>query len=192
MRDEGIVLRSSGMKLSLLSRTKGRIDVVLFAQRGPTLISSGTVISYTAGTAQRGFLVIENKEVEHVPFAWAREGIYFLHYLLEVCYFFIPVGSGGTTIFALFEDVYRNFKILEPVISQKMVVCKLFAHLGIYPDDESFAPAVQLLLITPIDNMATTDLQLIAEDILDAWLLWCVCSHPHGKWFKAMPSLIKK
>lgn len=191
-RDEGIVLRHSGSRIALLSKKRGRVDVLLFPRKGPSKLSAGVVISYDQQKAlQRGLPIIQNSALEYIPMVWARYDILFLHCLLEVCYFFIPVGSGGRSIFVLLEEIYRNFQAFETVKSKKIVLCKLLAHLGVHPDQEQFQICAQILLDIPVDNREVTDLQLTVEDLVDNWIVWCVNSHPQGKWFKAVPFLMK-
>ncbi len=190
-RDEGVVLRHSGKRVGLLTRNKGRIDVLLFPKKGPSKLSCGTIISYSYKQRDRGWLIIENDEIEHSPLVFARQDIYFLHYLLEVCYFFIPTGSGGKGVFVLLEEIYRNFKAFEHPVLKKMVLCKLLAHLGLCPEEPTIQSHAEILLEVPIDNIETSTLQLVFEGVLDEWITWCICAHPQGKWFKAMPSLIK-
>lgn len=190
-RDEGIVLRHSWQRVALLSAKKGRTEMLLFRKKGPYKLSCGALISYTQKRGSRGLAVIENMVIEHMPLVWARQDIYFLHYLLELCYYFIPVASGGRHIFILMQQIYRNFKAFESTLCKKIVLCKLLSHLGVMPEQEPFQSCAHLLLNTPIDNIGITDLELIVEDTLDEWLTWSVSSHPYGKWFKAMPSLLK-
>lgn len=191
-RDEGIVLRHTGTCLALLTKKRGRIDVLYFPRKGPNKISCGAIIAFDQQKAgQRGLPVLESMVIEHVPLVWARHDIYFLHYLLEACYFFIPIGSGGRSIFYLLEELYRNFQGFETIASKKMVLCKLFAHLGVHPEQEQFTQTAQVLLDIPVDNIGTTDLKLSVEDLFDNWIMWCINFHPQGKWFKAVPFLLK-
>jgi hypothetical protein len=190
-RDQGVVLRHSGKRVALLSRDKGRVDLLFFPKKGPYKLSCGSIISYGQKKNNHGLMIIEDNQLENIPFIFARQDIYFLHYLLEVCYFFIPVGSGGKSIFILLEEVYRNFQAFEQPIFKKMVLCKLLAHLGVCPEEQTIQSHAQTLLEVPIDNIGVTNLELVLEGVLDEWLTWCISSHPQGKWFKAMPSLIK-
>jgi len=190
-RDEGIVLRHLDKRVSLLSRGSGRIDVLRFSSHGPSILSCGALISYSWKQGNRGWKILQNDSLEYLPLVLARHDIYFLHYLLELCYFFIPVGSGGHTIFLLLKQVYQNFQAFEQLKDKKIVICKFLAHLGVCPEDPTIQSYTQIFLEVPIDNIGITNLELVLEDVLDEWLAWCIYSHPHGKWFKAMPSLIK-
>lgn len=184
-RDEAVVLRHLGTRVALLSRKKGRIDVLLFSKKGPSKLSCGAIISYDHKYNNRGLMVIENDQLEHMPLLFARQDIYFLHYLLEMCYFFIPVGSGGRSIFILLEQVYKNFQAFDQPYFKKMVLCKFFAHLGVCPEEETMQVHAQILLEVPIDKIGITPCELILEGVLDEWLTWCMCAHPQGKWFKS-------
>jgi hypothetical protein len=191
-RDEGIVLGHSGNRVALLSKKRGRIDALFFPRKGPSKLSPGAIISYDQQKMTRGGLpLLCNSTMEHIPMVWARYDLLFLHCLLEACSFFIPVGSGGRSIFLLLEEIYRNFQAFETVQSKKIILCKLLAHLGVHPEQEQFQKYAQILLDIPVDNRGVTDLELTIEDLCDSWIVWSVNFHPQGKWFKAIPFLIK-
>jgi len=189
-RDEAIILRHTGVRYAFLAEKRGRIDVTLFNKMGQPQLSPGVIISYTGHRSNYGSLVAQDVVVEHVPLAWARQDIYLLHYIMEVCYFLIPVGSGEQSIFYLLKDIYRNFPSFTDSIHKKIVVCKFLAHLGICPDTQPFHSYLKILLETPVDNTGIMDLQLICEEDANKWLMWCMHLHPHGKWFKALPFLL--
>jgi len=190
----GLLLRYNGRRASLLSKQKGRVDLLLFASQTKQPLSPGALVSYyekKKPTVSYTMAIADDVQTEYMPLLWARQDIYFLHYLLEVCYYFLPEGSGGSSFFALLKQVYQNFSLFKDEKDKKGLLCKLFSHLGVCPEYESFQEAAHQLLLFPIDNTLTTNLQLISEEIYDQWIMWCVASHPYGKWFKAMPSLIK-
>lgn len=190
-RDEGIVLRCSWQRVALLSERKGRIDLLLFSKKGPSKLSCGMFVSYTEKQGRTHLGIMEDMVIEYIPLAWARQDIYFLHYLLELCYYFIPVGSREHHFLSLIKQIYKNFDAFKSIYKRKLVLCKLLSHLGVIPDEEVFQSCAQILLNTHVDNIGITDLELIIEDTLDDWLTWCISSHPRGKWFKAIPSLLK-
>lgn len=190
MQDEGIILRKSGYVLALITKERGRIDGLFFPKKLHQVISLGTIVSYTERKNKDHF-ILEETVIEHVPLEWARENIYLLHYVLEICYFFMPVGSGGKRIFLLLKDIYRNFGLFHTTEHQKIIVCKLLAHLGIIPDNIVIQASASLLLETAIDELDIIVMKTIAINDLEEWISWALMSHKEGEWFKAVPLLLK-
>lgn len=189
MHDEAIILRKSGSVVALITRDRGRIDRFFFPKRLQNNISAGTIISYQEQN-KKNYTMIEEITIEHVPLEWARTDIYLLHYILEICYFFMPVDGGGRAIFLLVKDMYRNFNLFTSLEHQKIIVCKLLAHLGIIPDNDSIHEQATLLLQTSIDTLDIIASQIHIYDC-EQWITWALESHKEGEWFKAVPLLLK-
>lgn len=190
MHDEGIILRKSGAVLALITKERGRIDGLFFPKRIHQVISLGTIVSYSE-TKKRDQLILDETVIEHVPLEWARNDIHLLHYILEVCYFFMPVGSGGKSIFLILKEIYRNFNLFHTTSHQKIIVCKLLAHLGIIPDNSTVHESASLLLETPVDKLDMINNEVVSIDGLDEWITWALVSHKEGEWFRAVPLLLK-
>ena len=73
-----------------------------------------------------------------------------------------------------------------------MILCKLLALLGIYPDEKSIHTLAYELRIMPIDKLLDAPLELNSEELMSRWLFWCMEIHPKGKFFKALPFLLEK
>ena len=189
MSCEAIVLKFSGRRLSLLSKEKGRIERHFYPQKPWMKLSSGSLVTYTEGDKKNQ---LEAVTVNYVPLFCARRDIMFLHAFLEVCNFFIPEGSGGSLFYTFLCSLYKDFLQFDSLYLKKRVLCKALSHLGVHPEHRQFHSYIHMLLEIPIDNLAATDIQLLKEEILDQWLVWCIDSHPQGKWFKAMPFLLKE
>jgi hypothetical protein len=188
----GIVLVYKGRNISVLEDQQGRVDAIFYTSLfSQTRIQKGSIITYYAIRDKYQKLVLQDVVIEHVPLAWARHDIYFLHYLLETCYYFIPQGSGCRETFNFFLELFDNFSFFTTDLHKKRVIGKLFSHLGVYPSDTKIEHCVEQFLKTPIDNLVRADLQLANEDILDKWIFWCMQTHPQRQWFKAIPTLLK-
>ena len=188
----GIVLFYKGRTISLLEEQQGRVDAILYSSLfAQTRVQKGSIISYRMEQDKYQNLVLQDVEIEHTPLGWGRYDIYFLHYLLEVCYYFVPQGGGCKITFNFFLELFKNFESFTTSLHKKRVMGKLFSQLGIYPNDSAVQGCVELFLETPIDNLVTADLQLANEEILDQWILWCIQTHPQRQWFKAIPELLK-
>lgn len=190
MQDEGIILRKSGHVLALITKERGRVDVLFFPKRLHQVMALGTIVSYSE-KKQRDRFIMEETMIEHIPLEWARNDIHLLHYVLEICYFFMPVGSGGKSTFLLLKDIYRNFNLFHTVEHQKIIVCKLLAHLGIIQDNSSIHEFANLLLKTSIDKLDMLTINSICMDDLEEWITWALVTHKEGEWFRAVPLLLK-
>jgi hypothetical protein len=188
----GIVLLYKGRSISLLDPIQGRIDAILYSSAyAKTRVVPGSIISYSVTRDRYQNIVLQNVEIDHVPLCWGRHDIHLLHYLLEICYYFIPQGAGCKNTFTLFITLFKNFSSFKTVLDKKNVLCKILSELGMYPHVPEIQSCVEELLEKPVDNLMARDLQLTNEDLLDQWLLWCIQTHPQGKWFKAIPTLLK-
>jgi hypothetical protein len=190
MQDEGIILRKSGHILALITKERGRVDALFFPKRIHQVLSLGTILSYSEKKHREQF-IIEQTMIEHVPLEWARSDIHLLHYVLEICYFFMPVGGGGKSTFLLLKDIYRNFNLFYTVDHQKIIVCKLLAHLGIIQDNSTMHELALLLLETSIDKLDILNSNTICIDDLHEWIAWALMTHKEGEWFRAVPLLLK-
>ena len=191
-RRTGIVLLYKGRNLSLLESQQGRIDAIFYTSLfAKTRIQKGSIISYYAVRDKYQNLLIQDVEIEHMPLVWGRSDIYFLHYLLETCYYFVPQGVGCKITFDFFLQLFSHFDSFKTELDKKRVIAKLFSQLGVYPHDDVIQHCVEQFLKTPIDNLVCPDLQLANEDLLDRWILWCMQTHPQRQWFKAIPNLLK-
>jgi len=192
-RITALVLRVKGKNIALFEQTQGRVDVLFYQSLYKTVqLQQGSLI--TCAYKDPHFVtapLIEDVVVEHMPLAWAQIDIHFLHYILEVYYFFLPHGFECSLSFSFFLELFSQYASLITIFRKKVIVCKLFSLLGVYPHDKEVYEHVMYLLKSPIDNLMYQDLPLANEGVLDQWLLWCVKMHPQGKLFKAIPHLLK-
>lgn len=191
-RRTGIVLLYKGRYISVLEEYHGRVDAIfytsLFAQ---TRVQKGSIITYYVVRDKYQKLLLQDVEIEHTPLNWGRCDIYFLHCLLEMCYYFVPQGVGCKKTFQFFLELFSNFSSFKTELDKKRVIAKLFSELGVYPHDSAIEHSVEQFLKTPIDNLVRADLQLANEALLDRWILWCMQTHPQRQWFRAIPNLLK-
>ena len=186
-RNVGIVLRHFGRYITIFDRTHRRRDVITY--RVP--VSRGAFISYIL-TQDKGQQIAIDVQLEYMPLAQARLDIYFLHSLLEMCYYFIPEGGIEVPIYSFLLKILRSFELLTSGGAQKSVLCIFFAHLGIYPPEAQLCGFVEVFLNTPIDNVVQGNLELAHEDFLNKWLIWCVNMYPQGKKCKSLPLFLQK
>ncbi len=189
----GLVLRSWSGTVSLFSQQEGRIERKWYQVGHRAPLHRGSFISYTlqAGVARTQNLLM-NVELERCGTLWAIQDMYLFHALLEACYYFIPLGSDAQQAYTFLMDLFDRFHFFSLAVQKKMVLCKFFTLLGMYPDDVRVHHLAAALLKMPIDNLVDTILELNTEELMNQWLSWCIEVHPKGKFFKAMPLLLEK
>ncbi len=186
-RQVGIVLNHAGRNITIFERTQHRLDAITYTKNW----ARGSFVSYLL-VYQKGKVILEDVSLEYMPLIQARFDIYFLHSLLEICYNFIPEGGCEFVLYPLIVKVLRAFDTISSENHKKILLCRLFAHLGIYPtNSELYAPLEEFLKM-PIDNLIAGNLELANEVFFDRWLEWCLENYPQGKKCKALPLLLQK
>ena len=176
----------------LFEEHRGRFQASMYLNQKRTMTPTvGMCISYKRDSDKYGKMILEEVEIELVPLEQAKKDIHFFHYLLEFCVYFIPEGIGEPSIFMFFMTILKNYDQYAERLVQKKVLCKMLSHLGVYPYADHWNMQVQELLKTSIDSIYQDHLPMCDEHTLDQWLLWSIQSHPQGRWFKAIPFLLK-
>lgn len=179
----GIVLKTympSQCKISLLDKTLGKISGI------PTRtdISNGICIAYFT-QKNKSVYFIQNIEIIDMPFALAQQDILFLHHVLELCYYFVPVGSRIPRLSEALIALYTHENIFRTTRTKKVFLFQLFTIIGMYPEESAFqTPFFHKMALTSIDTLEDQALDLINEQQLDAWLLRCIAAHPCASNFK--------
>ena len=187
LRQVGIVLHHKGKNIVVLERNQHRFSAVTYVKN----ISRGAFISYFV-SYEKGEHILQDVVLEYMPLMQARSDIYFLHSLIEICYYFIPESGYEFFIYPVLIKILRSFNDVNSEKIKKMILCRMFAYLGIYPIDSEFYSALEQFIKMPIDNLIVGNLELANEDFFDEWLAWCLENHPQGKKCKALPLLLQK
>src|SRR3989304_6551294 len=128
-------------KIILFNRIIGKFQArICFPKKNNFFneIEAGTLIEYNSVPHNKQ-LTIELKQIYYVPFALASNNILFLHHFLEICHFFISFESyDNSKIFDLLIFVYQVDNGILRVQTQKLFLFRLFALLGLYPEQNVF------------------------------------------------------
>ena len=185
----GIVLRiyTGKNKIALLDAIKGRIDGGVFSSS----VCVGAVLRYQiAGRHDRHLL--DAIEIEDIPFALARSDLLFLHHVLEICYYFIPIGSCVAGVFELLQFLYTVDYSSCGMQCKKLFLLKLLVAIGFYPELPQWQEqGIQQLLALPIDIVAHEPIDLAIEKMIDDWLSACIAQHPRIEQFNTVHFLTK-
>jgi len=154
-------------------------------------VGAGAFIEYHA-REQQNLYFMHGIEIIDLPMLLAKEDLLFVHHVLELCYFFVPVGSRIPRLFTLLTALYTSGALLQAIMTKKIFLFQLFACLGLYPEGVQFkTPYFHQLTIASIDNIAVQQIDLVIEQELDDWLLNCIALHPCTHNFKTVHFLQK-
>lgn len=191
-RDVALVLRQKGRLLSVLSIKHGRTEQLFFNTKRYEQYLVGSLVSYSVQSLARNkHLVIEALTVEKQPYLATPSCLYLLHALIEICYYFIPLGVPAYKIIHHFLEIIFCLEQFNSHYYQKYIICFVFALLGIYPEDVLSLDDVEKIIAIPVDKLKDKEIELTSEELLNTWLEWCLASFPQGKWCKALPFLLK-
>ena len=209
-KDRGIVLKSffpRKQKISVLFQNAGKRNLAVSSLDACQRLSPGMLIACMvncSGDWDRGrdFSIIDMPLCDSNDLIW-------LHTLLELCYYFVPVGDQSCDIFDFLVaslTLLTKKKLFDPffVIVQKLCVLKLLCLFSFYPPKNiiSYVHIFHSLVLVSVDyeNYAKVSLlkELLVEcthdDIknIDNWIVHCVGSHPCSALFKTYVFLHKK
>ncbi len=178
----GIVLRNylpRSFKLALFDQEWGHIQAIIYRKGILEHIMHGSIITYS-GVQRQSIFVLEGVELIDAPFKWALYDLVFFHSLLEIIYYFAPPHAYISHLFAFMIRIYTTTDITEK--EKKIVLCQLFALLGVYPEDASITFPTLFLLISSSSNiMLNKSLDMVSLNELDNWIKQCIAMHPHAQ-----------
>src|SRR3990167_5743477 len=89
-------------KIALLDHSAGRVDGIIASP----LVRVGSMIEYRVDKHKGTLRYIKYHTIVGVPLSIARVDILFWHHVLELCYYFVPLGSFTQQLFELLEFLY--------------------------------------------------------------------------------------
>src|SRR5581483_3565729 len=126
----GIVLHTQfpHQKCALFDKQIGHVHAYMHNNRKLKNIFPGAYISY-ALEPWRSNYKITDIELIGLPAQWAQQDLLFLHHILELSYYFLPLHCNAHELFELLRLLYKQHKL-----SYKKFMCRFFQRLGIYPE----------------------------------------------------------
>lgn len=169
-------------KVSVLDYNLGRIDCFVFSDA----ISVGSLASYTLQPSGNGYF-LNAINVQYMPFSLAYSDLLFLHHILEVCHYSLPIGACVEGIFDLFVFLYTNHMSLNTAFKKQLFLFKLLSILGLAVEDGALCSVCfHVLHAMPIDRLNEEFIQLDCEKKLARWLRNCIGHHPLIAQFKTV------
>lgn len=189
--DSGIILKSfipSKLKLSIFDSERGKIEVIpaFDKYQNHLLFSSGMQLSYTIDKIGENF-IIRDYSIQRMPTFWVRNNFDFLHKVLTICYFFLPLDQIEIELFMMVEELYLNPNNFKSILMQQIFICRFFKALGIYPTQLLERDRKLYYFISNIIDNINEELKfeklLYEHEIhkaLELWIENCIQVHPNA------------
>gem|GEM_PF-767787 len=190
--NRGIVLKKYTYTdtIALLDKNLGHIKATVYRK---FTVSVGDLLSYQI--AKQGKLyVLVGCQIEQRPFLLSLHDIFFLHHIIEICYYSIPLGSNESEAFDLILFLYEHFSTSWTMNIKKIFLFKLILLTGIYSEHPAlFKSAIMNLSVIPIsaidlaiDKVFDCALDLDCMQDIHSWLCFCLAQHPYYDQFKTI------
>ena len=175
-------------KVALLDRVAGRVDGIISSP----LLRVGSLIEYVVERNRGTLCYIKHYSVVDVPISIAQSDILFWHHILELCYYFVPLGSFTQQLFELLEFLYTVDSCLGWCMrSKKLYLFKLLFLVGVYTRLPRLpVEQIQYFQALPLNQIADEVLDAQSEKMLDEWLRLCVYEHPAIRKFRTTHFLL--
>lgn len=190
IKDKGIVLKSylpRQNKVCIFDQAIGKIFCISITKKSFQRLSPGFLVEYYRQNYSTLYS-LESLDIISAPLVLAQNDIFFLHHVVELCYYFIPENCSSKQIFDLIYFLLNFVDLGKYPLYKKIFLMRLFAYIGMYPQDEQLqSSSVYQLLYGPLDNI-TDCLSISEKKALQHWLWYCISMHPQKNQFKTIIS----
>lgn len=183
----GIVLKTflpDKYKVIIFDRSLGKFDAIVPSTIKHFNLCNGLLVNYNYQLKGK-LQFIDNINIINDPFLLAQNDLLFFHHILELCYYFIPMGISCDDLFDFIKFLFFSPQKLKTVKSQKILLCRFFLLLGMYPECKT-SPKFNYLMSIPIDIVDNELIDLENEKELNLWIIKCINIHPYAKSFKTI------
>ena len=205
-KEYGIVLKRfipSNHKYSILSKSRGKIVLVVLKRNFIKTISSGMQLSFIVDDQNSNLHITKHLNIISAPLMKRYRDMLWLHHLLEICYFFIPLHqpceeffyllSNYFSLFELYDHFYNNWECIH-----KAYLGVLMILMGFFPPKHLQKALIRIksTLLFNIDFaqalkvksliMCLKDFNMLSCNEFDMWIQECIQSHPRRHMFKTL------
>ncbi len=184
----GIILKHLSLhKVALLDKQHGRLDGIFFKP-----LHVGSLMKYAIEKERGTMIYLADCQIIDLPFALARDDILFWHHVLELCFYFVPLGNFIPQLFELCTFLYTvDTETCWRTQSKKLYLFRLLTTIGVYPRLPQWPPArLHYFMSLPVSAIAGEILDEQHEKTLGEWLRVCVADHPAVAKFKTVHYLL--
>lgn len=190
--NSGFVLKNTPAtphKASLIDQHYGRIDAISFKE----IPSAGSLIHYRLEVCPIGLARLHDAKLSHMPLELARHDILFLHHLLELCYYFIPLATYAEGLFDLLQFLYSvDIQVWNDAI-KKVFLFRILSAIGMYSTQLQVDKQIlNALMHTPFETPLLRELAAAHKTSIEQWLMSCVREHPYIQKFKTLHFLTRE
>ena len=203
-KKRGIILRSflpHKQKISVLTELHGKVNLVVRGEK--SRFPAGSVITFHANLNAR-FVVMSDEKLIYVPMDGVVDQLYWLHHILEICYYFVPLSLPCEEIFGVVLNSIRVGRNSTEVI-KRICLLKLLMLLGFYPAEDGIIPPDELIGLSDLfdrvvltfldssDSQKVRSLHILLQKVpkplleqADKWIMCCLKSHPCAAHFRTL------
>jgi len=179
----GIIIKKhfpKRLKISLLDEFHGHIGAVPASWQWASYAITGAIVSYDLHI-ENDLYFIKNIELVSVPVYKNDSAILYLHHVLEICYFCLPVHSGQQECFQLLAYIIDILEHITTIpTTQKILLAKLLFLIGQYPHDVEQL-SISNILHQPCEKLVNLTLDHNGQKEVELFIYQCVQSHPYGR-----------
>ncbi len=188
MQSRGIIIRKhfpQKIHLSIIDEQYGHLSVIPSSWQWASYASVGAIISYELVEEPYNFFV-KQVELLMVPSYQNELVLLFMHHLVEICYFCLPVQSGKTECFDLLLYIIRSLDQFSSCAHvQKLLLAKLLFIIGQYPIDVEQL-TVSSLLYRHHEELVRFALTHEQRKEIEIFIYQCIKAHPYGRLLKTV------
>lgn len=148
----------------------------------------GALIEYQINNSGKS-LRIHNLTPLALPEVTNTADLLFVHHVLEICYYLLPLDYKSADVFDLLILMYEKPPLLATRLGPIIFIIKLLALLGIYPHEGTLSQQIKQIISTPIDKLASDTIHLEFEQELYAWAHAGIAGNSCVKHFKTLSFL---
>ena len=188
-QSSGIILKQfhSPYKVALIDSEIGRIDGISLKP-----LCVGASIGYAISRQTASHIFITNISLSYLPFSLARSDLLFWHHVLELCYYFVPIGNHVHHLFQLLQFLYTVDNAVHWSMSaKKLFLLKLLSIIGWNVElSPKKSAQINTLTMIPLSDVMHMMLDCQDEKTIDEWLQRVVAEHPALAKFKTLDFLV--
>lgn len=169
----GIILKSFMPHKQSFSIFDSKIGKVLcyWDTKKPLNFRPGFLVSYSI-RLKNGYYILSNLEVINFPYDLINKNLELLHFILELCDYFLPLHNASGDLFDFLNTVYEGVSNFSTAISIKSFLFRFLTLLNLYPKDFLLENAIRDVIFSSKLRAGIKEENL--HLLLDNWLLGCM------------------
>lgn len=187
-------------KTALLTYSLGRVNVTFNHKTQGIRLWPGMLLTCTM-QRDNSFWVAHNVAIQAAPIPQTHHNIFWLHHILELCYYFLPLEHPAPDVFGYVKQccflMWQSEELDDTwqIFIKKVCVIKLLGLFGFYrqEDIQEYSALFRELSALFIDFTNEQKVEFLKKRYLcfdmekmNEWILSCLKSHPMFTSFKTV------